>query len=204
MTSSTVPIHPRKTPRQSRSRATCEAILQAAARILERGGGESLTTNLVAELAGVSIGSLYQYYPTKEAILAELIRQMRHEMHDDMVTAERQSAGQGLEQEVDALISATLRHHLRNPNLAKALEHIEDQLPMDAEIAQLKQNMAKLVVGALARYGINDPEATAFDLVAIGHGMSHAAIAAGQKDFDDLHRRIRRAVLGYLRQAPDS
>ncbi|TVP99482.1 MAG: TetR/AcrR family transcriptional regulator [Roseinatronobacter sp.] len=202
MTSVSAPIHPRKTPRQSRSRATCEAILQAAARILERDGAEALNTNQIADLAGVSIGSLYQYYPTKEAILAELIRQMRHEMHDDMVTAVTQSSGQGLEREVDALISATLRHHMRNPKLAQALEHIEDQLPMDTEIAQLKQNMARLVVDALARYGINDPEATAFDLVAIGHGMSHAAIAAGHQDFDNLHRRIRRAVLGYLQQAP--
>lgn len=203
MTPVSAPIHPRKTPRQSRSRATCEAILQAAAHILERGGGEALNTNQIADLAGVSIGSLYQYYPTKEAILAELIRQMRHEMHDDMVTAATRAAGQGLEREVDALVAATLRHHLRNPKLAQALERIEDQLPMDAEIAQLKQNMAGLIVGALARYGIDDPEATAFDLVAIGHGMSHAAIAAGQQDFDNLHRRIRRAVLGYLQQAPD-
>ncbi|MCC5968813.1 MAG: TetR family transcriptional regulator [Pararhodobacter sp.] len=178
--------------------------MQAAARILERGGGESLNTNQIADLAGVSIGSLYQYYPTKEAILAELIRQMRHEMHDDMVTAATQAAGQGLEREVDALVAATLRHHLRNPKLAQALERIEDQLPMDAEIAQLKQNMAGLVVGALARNGIADPEAIAFDLVAIGHGMSHAAIAAGQQDFDNLHRRIRRAVLGYLQLASDS
>ncbi len=120
----------------------------------------------------------------------------------DKQTGPTQSSGQGLEREVDALISATLRHHMLNPKLAQAFEHIEDQLPMDTEIAQLKQNMARLVVDALARYGINDPEATAFDLVAIGHGMSHAAIAAGHQDFDNLHRRIRRAVPRYLQQAP--
>lgn len=193
-----VTIQPRKTPRQQRSRATCDAILQATARILERGGGDTLTTNQVAEVAGVSIGSLYQYYPTKQAILAELIRQMRQEMHDDLVAAAVAACDQGLEAEVDALVAATLRHHLRNPGLAQVLEHFEDQLPMDNETARLKREMAGIVIAMLTRYGIDEPQATAFDLIAIGHGLAHAHISAGPCDFDVLHGRMRRAVLGYL------
>lgn len=198
MTSQDTPIKPRKAPRQARSRATCDAILQAAAHILERQGSDTLTTNLVAEVAGVSIGSLYQYYPTKEAILAELIRAMRQQMHDDMSAAAAASRGLGLEREVDALVAATLRHHLRNPVLAHALEIVEERLPLDAETALLKQGMARLVVAALERNGIPDAPAVAFDLIAIGHGLADAAIAAGERDFDHLHRRIRRAALGYL------
>jgi AcrR family transcriptional regulator len=193
-----LPITPRKVPRQARSRATCDAILQAAARILERQGSEVLTTNLVAELAGVSIGSLYQYYPTKEAIFAELIREMRRQMHDDLVAATEASMGLGLEAEIDALVAATLCHHLRNPELAHALEIIEERLPLDDETAVLKQNMARLVVAALERNGIPDAPAVAFDLIAIGHGLADAAISGGERNFDHLHRRIRRAVLGYL------
>jgi AcrR family transcriptional regulator len=64
----------RRSPRQTRSRATWEAILEAAAQILERHGAAALTTNRIAERAGVSIGSLYQYFPNKHAVLAELIR----------------------------------------------------------------------------------------------------------------------------------
>jgi AcrR family transcriptional regulator len=60
----------RRSPRQARSRATWEAIVEAAAQVLERGGAEGFNTNAVAERAGVSIGTLYQYFPDKQAILA--------------------------------------------------------------------------------------------------------------------------------------
>lgn len=69
----TILTEPRKSARQSRSRVTVDAILEAAARLFTKGGLEEVTTNQIAELAGVSIGSLYQYFPSKQAILAELI-----------------------------------------------------------------------------------------------------------------------------------
>jgi AcrR family transcriptional regulator len=59
----------RRAPRQARSRAACEAIVEAAAQILEARGPEALTTSAVAERAGVSIGTLYQYFPDKQSIL---------------------------------------------------------------------------------------------------------------------------------------
>jgi AcrR family transcriptional regulator len=64
---------PRKAPRQERSRQTVEAILDAAARVFERHGYAAGTTNRIAERAGVSIGSLYQYYPNKDAVLVALV-----------------------------------------------------------------------------------------------------------------------------------
>lgn len=67
-------LQPRKQPVQARSRALVESILEAAARILLRDGWEGLTTNLVAREAGVSIGSLYQYFPSREAIAVALLR----------------------------------------------------------------------------------------------------------------------------------
>lgn len=62
----------RRKPSQDRSKATCEAILQAAAHILEEEGDTAFTSNRIAERAGVSIGSLYQYFPNKKAILFAL------------------------------------------------------------------------------------------------------------------------------------
>ena len=59
----------RRSPKQPRARATCDAILEAAAQILERDGPARFTTTSVAERAGVSIGTLYQYFPDKQAIL---------------------------------------------------------------------------------------------------------------------------------------
>lgn len=64
---------PRKQPAQARAQRTYRAILQAGARILERDGYEALTTNHVAELAGVGIASLYEYFPHKQALVAEVV-----------------------------------------------------------------------------------------------------------------------------------
>lgn len=63
---------PRKLPRQARSQATFDAILEACARILRESGLAAVTTNAVAERSGVSIGSLYEFFPSREAILATL------------------------------------------------------------------------------------------------------------------------------------
>jgi AcrR family transcriptional regulator len=67
-------VLPRKVPSQARSEALVDAIIEAAVRILLRDGYSRLTTKTVAEVAGVSVGSLYQYFPNKQAILAEIIR----------------------------------------------------------------------------------------------------------------------------------
>lgn len=66
------PVLRRVTPRQARARASVEAILEAAAQILETGGEAAFNTNAVAERAGVSIGAVYRYFPDKRAILVAL------------------------------------------------------------------------------------------------------------------------------------
>ena len=70
----------RREPKQQRSRQTVEAVLQAVPLVLKRHGAEAITTNRVAEAAGVSIGSLYQYFPDKQAIFMTL-----HDRHVDAV-----------------------------------------------------------------------------------------------------------------------
>lgn len=74
------PVLPRRQPRQDRSRFTVEVMLDAATRVFDEGGYEAATTNLVAERAGVSVGSLYQYFPSKDALLTAL-----HERHIEQV-----------------------------------------------------------------------------------------------------------------------
>lgn len=65
-------LKPRKRPSQTRSKATVEAILVAAAQVFRRQGYAGATTDRIAERAGVSVGSLYQYFPNKDAILVVL------------------------------------------------------------------------------------------------------------------------------------
>src|SRR5215831_6874257 len=110
-------LSPRKTARQERSRATVEALLEATADILTRHGYATLTTNRIAERAGVNIASLYQYFPGKEAIVAELRR--RHGA--DQRAALRQVLGEHttgkLESTIRTLVSVGVAGHAHAPRL---------------------------------------------------------------------------------------
>ena len=109
-------LSPRKMPRQDRSRATVEALLDAATDILIRDGYARLTTNRIAERAGVNIASLYQYFPGKDAIVAELRR--RHGA--DQRAALRQVLGNTrgeLEPTIRALVSVGVGGHAHAPIL---------------------------------------------------------------------------------------
>lgn len=75
-----IPAAPRKQPRQQRARQTVQRLLDAAAELIEEQGLEALTTNRIAEHAGVNIASLYQYFPHKEAIVAALVESWLQEM----------------------------------------------------------------------------------------------------------------------------
>ena len=191
-------IDPRKRPLQNRSRDTFEIILQASTELLSRDGLAEFNTNQIAERAGVSVGSLYQYFPNKEAILATIIRKMRKDMRDDFKRAIEESGNDDLPSAIKALISSSLHHHLDDPALTEILERAEGDLPLDSETQELKQEMAVLVVGLLQNHAVEAPQQTAFDLIALSHGITHAATQAGQNDFENLSQRLERAVFGYL------
>jgi AcrR family transcriptional regulator len=107
----------RKTPRQERSRATVEALLEATTDILIREGYTKLTTNRIAERAGVNIASLYQYFPGKEAIVAELRRRHGADQRAALrqVLAEH-TAGE-LESTIRTLVSVGVAGHAHAPRL---------------------------------------------------------------------------------------
>jgi AcrR family transcriptional regulator len=193
-------IEPRKSPRQARAKATVEAILEASAHILETAGLEALTTNAVAERAGVSIGSLYQYFPAKQAILAALIRRKHLTVNENISRAakrerERQSS---LKEAVAALVEAGAAYQLAHPRLARSLEYAEAMLPLDAEIIELQQQLVAAVASVLVAHKAADPLIAARDTVALARGMLDAGGMYGEADLPSLLDRIKRAVLGYL------
>ena len=73
------PPHPRRVPRQDRSRFLVDVIRTAALRILREEGMDALTTNRIASVAGVAVASVYQYFPNKEAILASVYEELTRE-----------------------------------------------------------------------------------------------------------------------------
>ncbi|MES2489981.1 MAG: TetR/AcrR family transcriptional regulator [Pseudomonadota bacterium] len=82
-------LEPKKRPAQPRAKATVTAMLDAAAQILEREGYDGVTTNHVAEAAGVSIGSLYEYFPNKQSIIAAALARELGEIADEVKTSMR-------------------------------------------------------------------------------------------------------------------
>jgi AcrR family transcriptional regulator len=168
----------RKEPAQDRSRATVDAILEAAAYILAEEGWEQLTTNRIATRAGVNIGSLYQYFPNKEAIVHELQRRFRAEVHAkaaDAMDAARPSPGgtplgeairRGVESALAAIAPNPELHRAFLEELPRSARHVE---PIDPRlVAAWKDAAAPLMVG------VPDPEIAFFVWDAVMDGVVRA------------------------------
>jgi AcrR family transcriptional regulator len=169
-----------RNPRQDRSRATVDAILEAAARILEREGPEGLGTNRIARDAGVSIGSLYEYFDGRDAIVRTLC-----ERHLDVVRAVTDQAFELIEHApdevaVDQFVDALFAFYEARPRLRRAL-HFE--LPLRLSQQPFLDNdryvERRLIEWLARRSGASDPsalEARAFVLVRAGRAVIIQAI----------------------------
>jgi AcrR family transcriptional regulator len=117
------PLTPRKQPSQGRSRFTVQQIVEAAARVFEERGYTGATTNHIAERAGVSIGSLYQYFPNKEAILAVLLERHFEEGVQALEAVRRHLAEEphDLAGVVQHFVEDMVELHARNPRLHHVL-----------------------------------------------------------------------------------
>ena len=117
---------PRKLPSQERSKDTVEAILTAAAHIFSELGYAATTTNKIALRAGVSIGSLYQYFPNKDAIIVSLTEQMFREglKMTEAIVRDTENSQATFRQKLRRFIEGMVALHMKNPKLHKILtEH---------------------------------------------------------------------------------
>jgi len=125
----------RKVASQERSRATVEALVEATARILVKDGFDKASTNRIAQVAGVSVGSLYQYFPSKEALVAAVIERHQQEI---MQTVRSELAGvleQPLEKAVRKLVAVAFKAHRVDPKLHRVLA---EQIPRVGKLEKLE------------------------------------------------------------------
>ncbi|MDN8229005.1 TetR/AcrR family transcriptional regulator [Acinetobacter baumannii] len=188
---------PRKRPRQARSVATFEAILEAAARILESLGFAGFNTNAVAELAGVSIGS-HQYFPSKDALIVELIRRERAKLSTHIVEAIQQHEAADLKEKLKLIIQAAVQHQLSRPQLARTLEFAFELIGKDVEESELQHELETIISGLFVRSDISHAQTAAQDVIALSKGMINAAGIVGESDLNHLQQRVEKAVFGYL------
>ena len=196
----------RKEPRQGRSRATVETILQAGARILSAEGWAGFTTNRVADLAGVSIGSLYQYFPDK----LSLVDAIRRRHLDDCLAVMRKSKATGLSpvQFLANLVRAMIGAHSIYPGLHRVLL---DEAPSSADYRNVNSEFEIEYLGyyaeAVAAYRnrqlcTTDQTATLIISDAID-GVIHNAARRGMLGDPIVQSELIRLVSLYLEDAGD-
>jgi AcrR family transcriptional regulator len=137
---------PRKTPRQARSLHTHEVILEATIQVLLQVGLKRLTTTRVAERAGVSVGSLYQYFPNKSALLSMVLRHHLNAIGNAVSAACEACVGESLSIIVTRVIHAFVDVKFSRPEVSQAL-----YLPMaELDGATMVAEQSQRVAGALA------------------------------------------------------
>jgi len=197
---------PRKQPRQQRSRATWDAILDAAAQLFGQAGYAATTTNKVADRAGVSIGSLYQYFPDKDALLLALaerhIGEATQVLVEEFVALERDRPD--LECTLTRLIDAVVALHRQDPAMHRLLF---DQTPRSPELAarlrDLEQQLGAAVSTQLQRLRVGGPvpDARGLLLVQAIEAQVHGAVLAppGDVPVEELVSEMRALWLRALR-----
>jgi len=191
-------LKPRKIPQQSRAEATVVAILDAAASILETRGMDGLNTNLVARRAGVSVGTLYQYFPNKDALIVALCLRAQASFYAEAEGALSQPDGQTA---LKYLITVSVHQQLRRPALARALDFEEGRPAIAKELTAGKGAFHSLVQQILSRDDMppqDNLDVATDDLLAIVRALTDAAGEREEVDRGALEQRISRTLSGYL------
>jgi len=204
------PHRPRKRPLQARSQRTVDAILQAAAQVFTRLGYAGTTTNHIAERAGVSIGSLYEYYPSKDALLVALMEAHLHEGEAVLVraAAEIVAESKNLSITVRHLVRAMVELHARDRELHRLLFE-EAPLPrgLRRTLLEIEDRITDRIALLLGRYPevkAADPALAATVVVQTVEALTHKLVVHGARDRDlEVYvEEIVQLVTRYLTGAP--
>lgn len=201
------PTTPRKNASQERSRATVDALVEATARILVKEGFEKTSTNRIAEIAGVSVGSLYQYFPSKEALVAAVIDRHNQEIMGIVRATLVEVADMPIERAVRRLVTVAIDAHRINPKLHRVLaEQIPRASKLDVEA--FSREVHTLVRGYLDSHRKEmrkiDLDVATFICVSAIEAIAHNTVLNQAETLPDkmvrtLVDETTRMVVGYLR-----
>jgi AcrR family transcriptional regulator len=171
---------PRKLPSQERAKETVEAILSAAAKVLVKEGFEKASTNRIAEVAGVSVGSLYQYFPSKEALISVLMD--RHIDSAIQILAGRinELLVAPLEVAVRELVTLMVEIHRQDPKLHRVFC---EQIPRSSGLHKISE-IEQQVVGAIRAWlelhedelRVKDLDLASFIIAQSVESLTHGAV----------------------------
>lgn len=200
---------PRKHASQERSRVTVDALVEATARILVREGFDRASTNRIAEQAGVSVGSLYQYFPGKEALIAAVIERHSQEIMQVVHGALAEANKRPLRQAVRIIVAAAIEAHRVDPKLHRVLA---EQIPRTGKLEKVetfnRQNYVSFkqyLENHRDELRVVDLDLAAFVCVTSIEALTHTAvlhhseILADDAAVDTLVDEATRLVVGYLK-----
>ncbi|CAH0281419.1 HTH-type transcriptional repressor KstR [Massilia sp. Bi118] len=195
-------LKPRKRPVQKRAIAMVDAILDASARILVERGYAGLNTNAVAQRAGISIGSLYQYFPSKEALLVALQTRHAQDMSGALGSLLAESDTGGLASAVARFVRAAVAAHELDPALHRVLEK---ELPFFVESSELVgKDVHRHVLALLTKYRREVAQANlelaAWMVMRMTEALVHAAVLDKPAAFGakEIETAVGGAIMAFL------
>ncbi len=193
------PLEPRRTPPGGRALKTVERILEATALLLDEVGFDALTTNAIAERAGVNVASLYKYFPNKYAVLTGLAERMRDEQ---LALIRRPTEPRAWREELATLLDVFLDLFVSRPGFATLASVLSSSAPLrEIDEASLAAE-ARALSERLAEYGVEgsraDREAIARVALEAARGVLPLARRAGPARRKRLMRELRRMLEAYL------
>ncbi|MBW4025967.1 MAG: TetR/AcrR family transcriptional regulator [Acidobacteria bacterium] len=198
-----VPLEPRKSPVQARSVASVDAILEATIQVLLQVGKERLTTTRVALRAGVSVGTLYQYFPNKNALLQAALKRHLSEISDSIELVCRDHKGTTLRHMVTALMTAFLQAKMRDVKTSVALYYASSDVDGAKTVQQMRTRYDKAIVRMLASASeplAVEPEIVASMLLGLMMGVSRRILESGSPEqyLEPLRREMIVMACAYL------
>lgn len=197
-------VSPRKRPSQSRSRATVEAIVQATARVLLKDGYEACSTNRVAETAGVSIGSVYQYFPNKESLVVAVMERHLTELQEAMAARLGELGSADLPTTVREMVRALLEVNRIQPKLHRALLEQVPRIGAMKRLHELHDQYEPLVTAWLEAHreelDLPNPGIAAYVIIAAAEGVVTRVLLEKPSwvELGLLEEQLTRLVLAYL------
>jgi len=196
-------LEPRKSPVQARSAASVDAILEATIQVLLHVGKQRLITTRVALRAGVSVGTLYQYFPNKSALLQAVLKRHLTQVTDAVEVVCQQQKGKPLSQMATALITAFLAAKMSDVKIGVALYSLSDDVDAARIVQQIGSRSHKAIVEMLktaAEPLTTDPRLVASMLQGAMVGVSRRMLesAAPEKQLDTLRRELIFLASAYL------
>lgn len=195
-------IAPRKRPLQARSTRTVDVLLEAAARVLEERGLAGYTTNAVAERSGVSVGSLYQYFPNKDALMSALVLRVHLQVAEQLAALQARLTGWPLAAAVEEMVRGAVHDARAAPRLLEAVEFEEERLPRSAELEAAEAAIHRNLKALVSPYLADDIDPARIDravqrIIGIVQGVVDTSVRH-PADAEPLEQEVARAILGYL------